>query len=360
MKNILDINDSINIDYETLLDFINLSTGVFSPLNGFMDSGDFRSMVQGMTLKDGSVFTVPIIFPISILQSKKLLSASVVKILYEGKEIGYIEIEDIYETQKKDFFEIFKTGSMSHPGLKKSLSKPKMCIGGKCVLTDTSLIARFEMITPQKTKKIFQENGWETTIGFHTRNVIHRGHEHLQRIGLELCDGLFINPLMGWKKKGDFTEEAIKTAYSIMVKEFYPEGRVYFHGLRVSTRYAGPREAVFTAIIRRNLGCTHFIMGRDHSGVGEFYDKYDSQKLVQDLQKKHNLGIQILLLSTAYYCRKCKEMVSERSCSHKEEDITFISGTEIREKLMNKITPPEYMMRPEIAGEIMKLDNIFI
>ncbi|MDP3974425.1 MAG: sulfate adenylyltransferase [bacterium] len=350
---------SIDIDYDTLLDFVGIAVGLFYPLRGFMDSADFYSVVNNMCLKNGDVFTVPVTFPIDT-KVKNILTAKLLKISYQNREVGFIKVEDIYEARDADFFEVFRTKDAGHPGLNKQLKKSKTFVGGEVILTDKNIVNELEMVTPEKTKSEFKKNGWKTIAGFHTRNAIHRAHEHLQRTALELCDGLLISPFMGWRKKGDFTEEAIKLSYKIMMEKFYPKNRVFFHGIRASIRYAGPREAIFTAILRRNLGCTHFIIGRDHSGVENYYGKYDSQKLAVELQKQYNLGIKILLLSEPYYCKICGETVSAKNCAHIEKDIVPISGTTIRKGLLEKTLPPSYMMRPEIANKLIKLENIFV
>lgn len=202
--------------------------------------------------------------------------------------------------------------------------------------------------------------GWRTVAGFQTRNPVHNAHEHLQRLALDLCDALFINPITGWKKVGDFTEEAVIAAYEKMIAEFYPKGCVYFAGLKTQMRYAGPREAIFHAIIRKNLGCTHFIIGRDHAGVGGFYGAYDAHALARGIMSKYDLGIELLLFNEPYYCSKCGFIVSNKTCAHESTHRTEISGTIIRECMSAKRIPPEQLMRPEISKELIKLDKIFI
>ena len=170
-----------------------------------------------------------------------------------------------------------------------------------------------DSLKPSETKMLFDSRKWKTIVGFQTRNPIHKAHEYLQRLGLEMCDGLFINPLVGWKKSGDFTQEAVMAAYEVMIERFYPSDRVYLAGLKTQMRYAGPREAIFHALIRRNLGCTHFIIGRDHAGVGNFYGEYDAHKLASELISKYDLGIELVLTREPYYCEACKEIVTDKS-----------------------------------------------
>jgi len=210
-------------------------------------------------------------------------------------------------------------------------------------------------LSSEKTKKFFKDKGWKTIVGFQTRNPVHRAHEHLQRIGLELCDGLFINPLIGWRKAGDFSEDAVMKAYECMIEKYYPADRVHLAGLRTYMRYAGPREAVFHAIIRKNLGCTHFIIGRDQAGTGEYYGKYEAQDLARKLKENGDLGIELLLLKGPYFCAQCDQIVSEKHCGHGEGSVFPVSGTLIREALIRNERPDERFMRPEIADVLISL-----
>ena len=208
----------------------------------------------------------------------------------------------------------------------------------------------------KKNKKV------KSIAGFQTRNAIHRAHEHLQKVALELCDALFINPLTGWKKQGDFTQEAVMSAYDVMFSQFYPKDRVFIQGLETNMRYAGPKEAIFHALLRKNMGCTHFIIGRDHAGVGNYYGVYDAHKLAREIISTNDIGIELLLLNEPYYCLKCQEIVSDKTCSHYNTHRISISGTKIREALISEIIPDERFMRKEISQALIKLgkENIFI
>lgn len=347
-------------DDDTLLDFLNLANNVFFPLEGFCDSKDFRTIIDNCELSNNEVFTIPILLPVSEKIIKNISNIEKLDFSYKGKMIGQVVIEDFYKTTKEDFYKLYGTSDENHPGLNKQLRKGLNFIGGKVILTDKSFLEKYTISNPIKTKEIFKTNNWKTIVGFQTRNPVHRAHEHLQRVGLEVCDGLFINPLVGWKKVGDFTEESILLAYSTMVKEFYPQNRVYFDTLRIAMRYAGPREAIFHAIIRRNLGCTHFIIGRDHAGVGDYYGKYEAHELAKEIMQKHSLGIELLLLHEPYFCKKCEQIVTEKNCSHSGNDVIKISGTIIRSMLTNKQYPPKEMMRKEIYDSIIKANEIFI
>lgn len=348
--------DFIEIDEETLQDIINVETGLLHPLKGFMNEADFRSVVDRYTLSDGQVFTIPI--TLDVPEDIALTFGQKIHLTFNGKHIADMEVEDTYHITDVDIEKVFRTLDMKHPGVKKEKERSSLRVGGKTTLIDKTLLQ--DALKPEETKKIFADKGWKTVVGFQTRNPVHKAHEHLQRIGLEVCDGLFINPIVGWKKPGDFTQEAVVAAYERMVGEFYPKDSVYMAGLKTQMRYAGPREAVFHAIIRRNLGCTHFIIGRDHAGVGGFYGAYDAHALARELSDKYDIGIHLLLLHEPYYCKKCGMVVSEKNCSHYETDRIEISGTIIRKYINDGTIPDEIMLRKEIFESILDCKQIFI
>ena len=231
-----------------------------------------------------------------------------------------MDIDDCYiVNQQNDIKYVFGTDDINHPGVSKELLKHKYRIGGKVTVFDKSILKN--SLDPKKTKSYFKEKGWNTIAGFQTRNPVHKAHEHLQRVALDICDGLFINPLVGWKKIGDFSEEAVIDGYKSMIDTYYTGLNIYFDTLKTPMRYAGPREAIFHAIIRRNLGCTHFIIGRDHAGVGDYYGKYEAQELAKKIIKTDDFGIELLLLSEPFYCKKCGQIVSEKTCHHPKKHI---------------------------------------
>lgn len=348
--------DFIEIDEETLQDIINIETGLLYPLQGFMNEEDFRGVVNTYHLSDGQVFTIPV--TLDVPKNTDLTLGRTLHLSFRGKHVADMEVESIYYMTDTDIKQVFCTLDGSHPGVKKEQERSPLRAGGKTTLLDKGLLEN--VLKPEKTKKIFAERGWKTVVGFQTRNPIHKAHEYLQRVGLEVCDGLFINPIIGWKKKGDFTQEAVVAAYERMIEKFYPKNNVYMEGLQTQMRYAGPREAVFHAIIRRNLGCTHFIIGRDHAGVGGFYGAYDAHVLARKLSEKYDLGIQLLLLHEPYYCKKCGMVVSEKNCSHYETDRIEISGTIIRKYINDGVIPNEIMLRKEIFEAILNSGKIFI
>lgn len=346
----------VEINEETLQDVINIETGLFAPLTGFMGAEDFRGVVDRCRLADGQVFPLPITLDVPPEQFDRLSPGGTITLTYGGRAVAEMDVESGFCMREEDIAAVFRTAADAHPGVRKERERSAFRVGGTVRLTDRSLLAG--ALKPEDTRRVFAEKGWNTVVGFQTRNPIHKAHEHIQRIGLEVCDGLFINPIVGWKKSGDFTQEAVMAAYHRMIREFYPSGRVYIAGLKTQMRYAGPREAVFHAIIRRNLGCTHFIIGRDHAGVGGCYGAYDAHDLARELEPE--LGIHLLLTREPYYCKKCGQVVTDKHCAHYDTDRVEISGTIIRKYISDGYIPDEIMMRREVFQAILDCGQVFI
>jgi len=341
---------------DLLQDLINIHMGLFHPLEGFMTSHDYHSTIENMCLSRGDLWTIPISLDIDHKTFIKAVDSDTIFFAYKGKEIGYMTIEDSFKVDLlNDVMNIFKTRDISHPGVNKEMGRHVYRLGGKTYITDPLLCK--DALDPEVTKSEFRNRGWKTIAGFQTRNPIHRAHEYSQRVALEICDGLFINPLVGWKKKGDFSEESVISGYQAMIEHYYSNIGIYFDVLKTPMRYAGPREAIFHAIIRKNLGCTHFIIGRDHAGVGSYYGKYEAHDLARDIVGKTELGITLLLISGPYYCHKCAQIVTARTCGHEEKYTEEISGTKIREQLSQGIRPSENFMRKEVADKIIELEE---
>ena len=348
----------VEINEETLQDIINIESGLLYPLEGFMNKDDFRSVVDLYQMKDGNVFTIPITLDIPKVVYDSIECTQTLELEFHNEVVAYILVEDKYEMKDSDIEKVFGTVDDAHPGVRKEHERSPFRIGGKTNLLKKELLEN--ALKPKETKRIFMEKGWKTIAGFQTRNPIHKAHEYIQLLGLEVCDGLFINPITGWKKTGDFTQEAVISAYNEMINSFYPSHRVYMKGLKTQMRYAGPREAIFHAIIRRNLGCTHFIIGRDHAGVGGYYGAYDAHILAKEITEKYNLGIELILTREPYYCTKCKQIVTDKTCDHYKTNRMEISGTIIRQYIHNGNIPNEIMMRQEIFDAIMKCGQVFI
>ncbi len=352
------MNQSVIIDEETLQDLVNIETGLLAPLDGFMRENDVRTVIDHYTMSNGEVFTIPVTLDVPKEIYEKAGFQDEISLSVRDQVVASIVVESKFIMTIEDIEKVFLTREEAHPGVRKEKARSPYRIGGKTRLLDKRCLD--DALRSENTRNIFRERGWNTVVGFQTRNPIHRAHEHIQRIGLEICDGLFINPIVGWKKVGDFSEEAVMAAYTAMTEQFYPKERIYLAGLKTQMRYAGPREAVFHAIIRRNLGCTHFIIGRDHAGVGGYYGAYDAHTLARKLSEEHDLGIQLLLTREPYYCKKCKQIVTDHTCGHYSTDRVEVSGTIIRKYIDDGYIPDEVMMRKEIFDAILACGRVFI
>ena len=276
--------------------------------------------------------------------------------------IGELEIIDIYKIDKQAACQkIFNTKDPRHPGVNNFLNKKEYFIGGNIKLLKLKKLPHnIDYLSPIKTKNFFADKKWKTIAGFQTRNIPHKAHEYLLRTSLEHIEGLFVQPLVGSKKKGDFTNKAIFDCYRHLIKNFLPKNRVFLGPLYSSMWYAGPREAIFHSIIRRNYGCTHFIVGRDHAGFGKYYGKYDAHKLISNFENE--LGINIMKVAGPYYCKICEGIYTENSCMHynKKDKIIEISGSDIRRKLKSNKYISKKVMRPEIINVLNNTADIFI
>lgn len=349
---------TVTVSEEILQDVINIETGVLYPLRGFMGAEDFHSVAERYTLADGQVFPIPVTLDVPEEAYRNVRIGERVRLEFSGKVAAEIEVESKFLAVDEDFQKVFQTLEDAHPGVRKERSRSACRLGGPVQLLDKSYLK--DALKPEETRRVFAEKGWKTVVGFQTRNPVHKAHEYIQRTGLELCDGLFINPITGWKKPGDFTQEAVMAAYQAMAETFYPKERVHIAGLKTQMRYAGPREAVFHAIIRRNLGCTHFVIGRDHAGVGGYYGAYDAHTLAKKLSAENDLGIELLLTREPYYCRKCGQIVTDKHCSHYHTERVEISGTIIRQYIRDGAIPDETMIRSEVFDAILRCGQIFI
>ncbi|MDP8259077.1 MAG: sulfate adenylyltransferase [Candidatus Aadella gelida] len=335
-----------NVD--TVLDIEKIAIGAYSPLKGFMGKDDLSSVVTKMRLTDGTPWTIPIFLPINEKEAKKYSKGDEIIIQDEtGDDIALMKISEIYSFHRKKWAKnVYGTDSTRHPGVKRLFDMHGKLLAGEVWMIDNPALAfeKFNLF-PEETRKIIKERGWKTVSGFQTRNAPHRAHEYLQKLALSLTDGVLIHPIIGWKKDGDFRPEIVIKSYQTLIDKYYPKNSTIFAGLATAMRYAGPREAVFHAIIRKNYGCTHFIVGRDHAGVGDFYDKYDAHRIFDKLP---DIGVIPLLMRGPYFCRKCNEIVSDKICPHPEKWHKHISGTMVRESLAKNKPLPEYVMRKEV------------
>jgi len=342
------------VSHEDIINAEQIAVGSFSPLEGFMGKEELESVLKDMRLPGGLVWPLPILLQIKDEKAKDLKVGKSFALCVEGEEDVYavLHLDEIFNYDlDKIATEVFHTTEEAHPGVRKLMHNGNCFLGGKIDLVKRfpSSLKYFEL-TPKQTRLIFENKGWSRIVGFHTRNVVHRAHEFIQLEAFERlhCDGLFIHPLVGPKKSGDFNPDIICKCYDLMVSQFYPKGKVLLGAFQNYPRYSGPREAVFTAICRKNFGCSHFIVGRDHSGVGNYYQKDGAHKLFDELGY---IGIKPIYFNEVHYCLKCDQYVE--SCSHSESNILQISGTQCREMFKKSKIPPAWFMREEISRMII-------
>ncbi|HTZ42130.1 MAG TPA: sulfate adenylyltransferase [Candidatus Omnitrophota bacterium] len=348
----------IEINEETLMDIEQIAVGAFSPLEGFMKKEDIESVANNMRLLNGTIWPIPIMLTVREEEASGLNAGQDIALSKDGIIYAILHLDEVYTLNKRDIaMKIYGTLDETHPGVKRFLDSGNIFLGGKISLIKKRISEnKIHELTPAHTRKIFSERGWSKVVGFHTRNVIHKSHEFVQLEGLKrgLCDGLFIHPVVGKKKSGDFESSVIIESYEKMIKDFYPKTKVVFGTLATYSRYAGPREAVFTALIRKNFGCSHFIVGRDHTGVGNFYGPKDSHKIFTNFTKEE-LGMEIIKFDNVFYSDLENKYVHEPDfIDYPEENRMNISGTQAREMLKKGIRPPEWFMRPEISDIIIE------
>ncbi len=350
---------SLALDRNQLLEAENLVDGVLAPLAGFMNEAELRSVVDTMCLPNGDVFPLPIVLDVSDAVANEVTRHATIELTFEGKSVGELAPTQPYRIDRAHVVrKVFGTDDPAHPGVAHVLAMRDVLIGGRVTLHSRTP-KDAEAMTPAEVRSLAAARGWKTMAGFQTRNVPHRAHEYLQRAALEHVDGLLIHPLVGQKKAGDYTPEAVTAGYRALCREYYPPDRVIFALLLTAMRYAGPREAVFHALIRRNFGCTHFIVGRDHAGVGSYYGKYEAQTLACALAER--LGIAIMPLAGPFWCERCAGIVTERTCRHPDthpEAVVPISGTKMRAILQSGEPMPEYLMRADIVAALRGIDLV--
>lgn len=347
----------IHLRADQITDFINLGKGVYHPLDCFQGSEDLESMLAKMKTISGEIWPIPII--LDVKNPSGYSEGTILDVLTKGRtKIGTLELFEIYKFDKEEFCKsVFgTTDSDRHPGVKQTFEKGDYLFSGKVNVSSIPSLNQFSVRFPTETKKDFKEKGWKTVVGFQTRNPPHRGHEYILKLALKHADGVSISPILGHKKDGDFRDKVIISAYEALIKNYFPKNKVSFNPILLNMKYAGPKEAILHAIIRRNYGCTHFIVGRDHAGAGNFYGPYDAQNIFN----KFDVGIKILKYTDSFYCSKCDSYSTGDLCPHSPEYRMSLSGSRLRELLMKREPISTLFVRKEVLEVFKNTKNLFV
>ena len=349
----------LTVDAETVSDLENIATGVYSPLQGFLGEADFKSVLAGSRLSSDVPWTVPIVLDADEAAAGKLkIGDEVLLAAEDGRPVAVLHLEEKYGYDRGETAEkVFGTRDPAHPGVAKVLGLKDVLLGGPIDLIEATPTPfdRWKL-APKETRVLFESKGWKTVVAFQTRNTPHLGHEYLQKAALTFTDGLFVNPVIGKKKKGDFKDEVILASYEEAIRRYYVKDRTALAILQMEMRYAGPREAIHHAILRKNFGCTHIIIGRDHAGVGSYYAPFAAQDIFEAFP---DLGIAPMFFRSFSWCKTCGAVVNEKICPHPPAEHVQFSGTKIRDLLVKGECPPAELMRPEVAEVIMRFKEPF-
>ncbi len=341
------------VNERELSDLEMLATGALSPLTGFQGEQDYHGVLDDMHLSGGLAWAIPVVLGVTDEDLHRLGNAEAVALCpAEGEAaVAILRVTGRFARDKnKEALAVYRTDDLEHPGVAAMYASGDTCLAGDLEVIALPSHDDFGnyRLTPAQTREAFRERGWETIVGFQTRNPIHRAHEYIQKCALEIVDGLLVHPLMGATKADDVPPTVRMQCYEALFSGYYPHDRAMISVFPAAMRYAGPREAIWHAIARKNYGCTHFIVGRDHAGVGTYYGTYDAQKIFEEFEPGE-LGIQPLKFEHSFWCNRCEGMGSPKTCPHEAEDRVSLSGTKVREMLATGERPPQEFSRPEVA-----------
>ncbi|HAC62020.1 MAG TPA: sulfate adenylyltransferase, partial [Cyanothece sp. UBA12306] len=347
----------ITLDKRATSDLVMIAIGGFSPLKGFLERADYETVVEDMRLSSGLPWSIPVTLSVDEEIADSLKEGNWIRLNDpEGNFIGVLELTQKYHYNKThEARNVYGTEESKHPGVKVVYEQGAVNLAGPVWLLqrdDHPLFPKYQ-IDPAVSRQSFKDRGWKTIVGFQTRNPIHRAHEYIQKCALEVVDGLFLHPLVGATKSDDIPADVRMRCYEIMMEKYFPQDRVILAINPSAMRYAGPREAIFHALVRKNYGCTHFIVGRDHAGVGDYYGTYDAQYIFDEF-KPEELGIVPMKFEHAFYCTRTQQMATTKTSPSLKEERIHLSGTKVREMLRKGELPPPQFSRPEVAAELIK------
>lgn len=347
---------AVHLNERQLSDLELLRVGGYDPLDGFMTRDDYIGVVKHMHLAAGGPWSIPITLAVDDETAAAIDEGTTLALLDRAsRTVGYMEIQDKFTCDKQhEAQQVYRTTDEQHPGVAALYAQSETLVGGPVTHTGGSADTDFAeyRLTPSELKARFVERQWQTIVGFQTRNPVHRAHEYIQKTALETVDGLLLHPLVGETKDDDVPADVRMGCYEVLLENYYPSDRTILAVLPAAMRYAGPREAIFHALVRRNYGCTHFIVGRDHAGVGNYYGSYDAQHIFSEFEADE-LGITPLFFEHAFWCSECGGMATTKTCPHDPSTRTFLSGTKVREMLRANQALPVEFTRPEVAHELM-------